>query len=151
MKCQEGCTCARHRGYSRACAPGCTCARHSPKPERGQRISAAKKGKRVTHGLTHHPLYFTWTRMMARCYNPLSTGYKYWGGRGITVCQEWHDVRHFIWWMESCEGIGWRPDGLTLDRIDNDGNYEPGNVRWATHYEQVHNRREYGSAVGTVL
>ena len=125
------------------CEPGCTCGRHTITAERRANISAAKKGQPLTHGLFGHPLYYTWHRMMARCYDPHYTNFKYWGGRGITVCDEWHDIQVFIQWMESEAGIGLRPDGLSLDRIDNDGNYEPGNVRWATRSEQNLNRRPF--------
>jgi hypothetical protein len=74
--------------------------------------------------------------MKARCYNPHTPGWKHYGGRGITVCQEW---------VESFEKfrsyMGDPPPGKTIDRINNDGNYEPGNVRWATPIQQARNRR----------
>jgi hypothetical protein len=129
----------------RFCEPGCTCGRHAPTPERGHRISAAKKGHALTHGMTQHPLYVTWRNMLARCYNPNYTGYRYWGGRGVTVCPEWHDVVAFTAWIE--EHLGPRPAGHALDRIDNEGRYEPGNVRWATRSQQNKNRRPVGTVV----
>jgi hypothetical protein len=79
--------------------------------------------------------------MMARCYRVADLQYKDWGGRGIKVCERWHDFELYYEDIASL-GLGFSPVGLTLDRIDNDGNYEPGNVRWATFSEQMHNRRK---------
>lgn len=89
------------------------------------------------HGMTHthkRELH-VWQGMKKRCYDPNHPRYKNYGGRGITVYPEWRkSFKAFI------EYMGERPEGLTLDRIDNDGNYEPGNVRWATYYQQNENR-----------
>jgi hypothetical protein len=82
-----------------------------------------------------HPLCFVYSQMMQRCYNPNATSYKDYGGRGITVCPRWHSLANFE------QDMPLRPKGTTLDRINNDGNYEPGNVRWATPKEQAQNRR----------
>lgn len=98
-----------------------------------------REGTSRTHGLTDHPLYPTWQGMWARCTKPTATGYRDYGGRGITVCEPWRDPAVFIAYIET--SIGPRPEGLTLDRIDNDGNYEPGNLRWSTFEEQARNRR----------
>ena len=93
------------------------------------------------HGLARHPLYGTWTGMMSRCYNPDARGYEDYAGRGIKVCAAWHDVTSFITWIDA--NLGPRPtEGRwTLDRTDNDGDYEPGNVRWADSYMQAGNKR----------
>lgn len=77
----------------------------------------------------------TWALMMDRCCNPRSKDYARWGGREILVYPDWHDAAHFIAWIEA--NLGERPEGHTLDRYpNNDGNYEPGNVRWASHFQQ---------------
>ena len=96
----------------------------------------------TTHGLSRHPLYSTWKNMMARCYSPKYRDFKNYGGRDITVCPRWHDPALFI--EDILRLIGPRPPGKSLDRYpDNDGNYEEGNVRWATDEEQARNTRPY--------
>jgi len=93
-----------------------------------------------THGLSRHPLYGTWRKMRRRCENPDVKDYPHYGARGIKVCAEWRDVAAFITWIEA--NIGPRPARMSLDRINADGNYEPGNVRWATAAQQSANRRK---------
>jgi hypothetical protein len=92
----------------------------------------------TTHGLHGHELYKVHGAMIQRCEDPRATSYKWYGGKGITVYPEWHDVATFIAWIE--QNLGTRPEGMTLDRIDSGGNYEPGNVQWATWSEQRTNR-----------
>jgi hypothetical protein len=93
----------------------------------------------ATHKLSGHPLYKTWLNILSRCENPTNRSYADYGGRGIKICLEWHNVRVFIAWMDA--NLGPRPDGMTLDRIDNDRGYEPDNLRWATRAVQNANRR----------
>lgn len=73
--------------------------------------------------------------MRARCSSPSDKNYKYYGARGVTVCERWSSFAVFV------ADVGPRPAGMSLDRIDPNGNYEPGNVRWATPLEQTRNRR----------
>lgn len=103
--------------------------------------SARATSRNTTHGLRNHPLYHAWSSMLKRCENPKSKDYPNYGGRGITVCTEWHDPSTFIAYVEHT--IGSRPDGLTLDRIDSDRGYEPGNLRWADAVTQRRNQRRY--------
>lgn len=86
------------------------------------------------------PEYVCWRAMTNRCTNPTDTAYSYYGGRGIKVCQEWLGRGGFLKWYEH---IGAMPSpGMTQDRMDVNGNYEPGNVKWSTRLEQSRNTRE---------
>jgi hypothetical protein len=95
---------------------------------------------RGSHGQRYHPLYGIWQGIMARCYRKEDAHYPRWGGRGIRVFEAWHDPRAFIAWIE--ENLGPRPPRASLDRYpDNDGDYRPGNVRWANAKMQSENTR----------
>ena len=92
------------------------------------------------HGFSCTPEYRAWVNMRARCLNKHFWCYKYYGGRGITVCSRWlESVERFL------EDMGSRPAGFTLDRIDNDGNYEPVNCRWTDRGTQITNSRRQNS------
>lgn len=115
------------RGVTKSC--GCY---------RSQTSSDRLRKRSVKHNLSTTKLYSVWRDMKQRCNNPKSTAYKYYGGRGIRVCKEWNDsAKTFYDWAMA---NGYR-EGLTIDRINVNGDYEPNNCRWATMKQQVQNRR----------
>lgn len=99
------------------------------------------KESQTLHGMAHTKINFIWIAMKQRCSNPKNQGFKNYGGRGIKVCQEWQDsFEAFYDYVSQLPHFG--EPGYSLDRINNDGNYEPGNVKWSTKTEQNQNRRK---------
>lgn len=90
----------------------------------------------TTHWMHGTPTYMSWTCMKQRCLNPKAHAFERYGGRGITVCERWRTS-----FEEFYKDMGKRPPGTTLDRINSDGNYEPGNCRWATWKQQGSNKK----------
>ena len=92
---------------------------------------------KTIHGCSYEKTYDTWQNMMRRCYKSNNSAYKNYGERGIVVCEEWKNVKNFISWCNENP----RPEGFTLDRINNKEGYSPSNCKWSSHKEQSCNRR----------
>jgi len=123
------CSCGRSKqvlghhlisGQSQSC--GCLCR---------ERTSAANS----KHGKCKMRSYKTWKQIRERCFNRNNTGYKHYGARGITVCKRWKKFENFF------EDMGERPEGLSIERINNNRSYCKSNCKWATFYEQANNKR----------
>lgn len=128
------CSCGREKSAQTGALAGgatrsCGCLRRETSSKLNITHGAMREGQRW-------PEYNVWNAMHQRCRNPNVSRYPDYGGRGIRVCRRWRKFSNFL------KDMGRRPDPLlTLDRINNDGNYSPSNCRWATRYHQEHNKR----------
>ena len=127
--------------YQRYWKVHCSCRTHTI--VRGDHLTNAKikscgclrQDTSTKHGMSHTSTYRIWKGMIQRCHNNKAPGYSNYGDRGILVCDRWKKFENFF------ADMGERPEGMSIERIDNDGNYEPSNCKWVTKKEQERNKR----------
>lgn len=125
----------------------CRCECGVERPVLAWRLMANKSTKcprcrAKRHGMTYTDTHKVWRDMLGRCTNKNHKSYRYYGARGISVCERWFTFENFL------SDMGLRPAGLQIDRTNNDGNYEPNNCRWVTPKENTANRRNSKKKVG---
>ncbi len=131
-----------HLVYGNTSSCGCWKREDLSRRSIGNRHGVGNRGNR-THGQTDSPEFYAYHSMLQRCYNEKHVGFRYYGGRGIAVCARWNPkmggtFENFL------ADVGHRPSPKhSIDRIDTNGNYRPDNVRWATHSQQMRNRRPF--------
>jgi len=129
-----------HVRKGRVVSCGCYLLERLRSPDHREKLIRAAKAPRRSahwHGMSKTPVHSVWKAMHERCRNPNSRDYRWYGAKGVTVCERWRDFKSFYADMGE-------PNGLTLDRIDPAGNYEPSNCRWATWEVQRGNKRARG-------
>lgn len=102
-----------------------------------QSCGCLRREMHTSHGLTDTPTYRSWQAMISRCTRPSTGAFQQYGAKGVTVCQRWHKFDNFL------ADMGVRPEGTSIDRIDNERGYELSNCRWSTRSEQNKNRRPW--------
>lgn len=122
-----------HMRYGRI--RSCGCLQADEAPDHARRTIGKFAGHNRTHGRSRTPLYAVWKTMHDRCRNPNNDDYRFYGALGVTVCERWSSFENFL------ADMGERPEGLTLDRRDPEGDYSPGNCRWASWETQRANKR----------
>lgn len=140
------CDCGNQKNVSSAAlsqkTKSCGCLAREKKAER---VAQYRYKHGHAAGVKVSPTYRTWSGMISRCSHKLRANYKYYGGLGVKVCERWEEFQNFL------EDMGERPDGMTLDRSDPFGDYNPTNCRWADKITQANNKRAKKLAGGSEI